>query len=350
MNIRQQVANKLVTSREIIAQVVTREYFEFRPDLKEKWGEIGMKRCTEDSAYHIAYLAEAIRFDFPILFIDYLGWTKILLASLRISANDLRQNLEILKAVLASRLTDEETAVATETIDAGVKALPTLPDELPSFLKRDEPHFELAEKWLELMLRHQPREGRRIIIESIRGGISLADIYQHVFTPALYEVGRLWQTRKINEAEEHYCSQLTQTMLAILTQEFASVRVGRSVVGFSVGNEMHEIGIRLVMDCFSNHGWDAVCLGSNVPTRNVEGILRTWAPDVVAISATMTYHLSEVQAAVAAIKNAGVSSKPKVLVGGKPFKLCPELGAKIGADITADACADSLTQTLVTLK
>lgn len=113
---------------------------------------------------------------------------------------------------------------------------------------------------------------------------------------------------------------------------------------------MHEIGIRLVTDCFSNHGWDSVCLGSNVPTRNIDGILRTWAPDVVAISATMTYHLAEVQAAVTAVKNAKVSPKPKILVGGKPFKLCPELGTRIGADITAEACADVLTQTLAALK
>lgn len=190
---RQQLANKLVSSREIIAQIVTREYFEFRPELKEKWGEIGMKRCTEDTAYHIAYLAEAIRFDFPILFVDYLGWTKLLLSSLRISANDLRQNIEILKAVLASRLDGEETALTNQTIDAGLKALPSLPTEVPTFLKRDAPHFELAEKWLEMMLRHQSREGRRLIIDTIRGGVSLADIYQHVFTPALYEVGRLWQ-------------------------------------------------------------------------------------------------------------------------------------------------------------
>jgi MerR family transcriptional regulator, light-induced transcriptional regulator len=346
---RQQVANKLVASRDIIAQVVTREYFEFRPELKEKWGEIGIKRCTEDTAYHISYLAEAIRFDFPILFIDYLGWTKILLASLRISENDLRQNLEILKAVLTSRFEPDELALTNATIDAGLNALPALSTELPTFLTNDAPHFELAQKWLELMLRHQPREGRRLIIERVRGGVSLADIYQHVFTPALYEVGRLWQMRKINEAEEHHCSQLTQTMLAILSQEFQSVRTGRSVVGFSVGNEMHEIGIRLVTDCFSNNGWDSVCLGSNVPTRNIDGILRTWAPDVVAISATMTYHLGEVQAAVKAIKAAKLSPAPKILVGGKPFKLCPDLGARMGADITAEGCADVLTQTLAAL-
>jgi methanogenic corrinoid protein MtbC1 len=347
---REQLSNNLVTNRHIIAEVVTREYFEFRPELKQRWGDVGLKRCTEDTAYHISYLAESIRFDFPLLFVDYLGWTKILLASLRINEDDLRQNLQILKAVLAARLNSDELALTNVTIDDGLKALPSLHSEVPSYLESGAPHFELAQKWFELMLRHQAREARRVINESVRSGVSLAEIYQHVFTPALYEVGRLWQTRKISEAEEHYCSQLTQTMLAILSQEFSPVRVGRSVVGFSVGNEMHEIGIRLVTDCFANHGWDSVCLGGNVPTRNIEGLLRTWAPDVVAISATMTYHLAEVQAAVTAIKNAQVSQKPKILVGGKPFNLCPDLGTRMGADITADGCAEILTQTLAALK
>ena len=82
---REQLANTLVAQRNILADIVTRQYFDFRPELKHKWGDAGIKRCTEDTAFHISYLAESIRFDFPVLFVDYLGWKKILLASLRIN-------------------------------------------------------------------------------------------------------------------------------------------------------------------------------------------------------------------------------------------------------------------------
>jgi hypothetical protein len=60
----------------------------------------------------------------------------------------------------------------------------------------------------------------------------------------------------------------------------------------------------------------------------------------------MTYHLAEVQAAVTAIRTAAVPFKPKILVGGKPFKLCPELGPKLGADVTAQTCGEVLSRTL----
>lgn len=78
----------------------------------------------------------------------------------------------------------------------------------------------------------------------------------------------------------------------------------------------------------------------------MQGMLYTWSPDLVAISATMTYHLAEVQSAIRAIRNSTAPAKPKILVGGKPFMLCPELGPKIGADVTANSCSEILSRTL----
>jgi methanogenic corrinoid protein MtbC1 len=122
-------------------------------------------------------------------------------------------------------------------------------------------------------------------------------------------------------------------MLALLSVYFEGERKRKAVVGFCVSNEQHEIGIRLLMDCFSMHGWDAVSFGSNVPRANIENMLLTWKPDVVAISATMTYHLTEVKGAIEAIRRAKVPQQPKILVGGRPFLICPDLWKRVGADL-----------------
>jgi methanogenic corrinoid protein MtbC1 len=350
MNPRDALPDQILSRRHHLADWVTREYFERRPELRQRWGDAGLARCTEDTAFHLAYLAEAIRFDFPILFTDYLAWTKALLAALKISSDDLQLNLELTKTAFEKFFTSEEAAIACRMLDVGLNALPSLNANLDSHIKPENPFYDLAGRWLETLLNHDPRAGRRLILGALDEGVRNIDIYQHVFTPALYEVGRLWQTREISEAEEHYCSQTTSVLLAILSEEFPPARVGKSVVGFSVGKEMHEIGIRLVTDCFSQHGWDSVCLGSNVPTRNMNGVLYTWSPDLVAISATMTYHLSEMQAAIRAIRSSNAPAKPKILVGGKPFILCPELGPRIGADVTAHSCAEILSRTLEVFK
>jgi methanogenic corrinoid protein MtbC1 len=197
---------------------------------------------------------------------------------------------------------------------------------------------------LDLLLQHRAVDARRALLDASDRGVALVDIYQHVLTPAMYEVGRLWQTRQINEAEEHYCSHVTQTTLAILTSEVNTPRIRRAVVGLCIGQERHEVGIRMVTDCFALHGWDAVCLGSNVPGRNIESILGTWNPDVVALSATMTYHLAELNEVIRAIKNTRGKS-PYVVVGGRPFNLCPGLAERMGANASAASCSELVTCT-----
>lgn len=345
MNAREQTANVLVEKRHWLAEAVTRRFFERHPELRTRWGEIGVKRCTEDSAFHFSYLAEAIRFDFPVLFIDYLNWTKALMLSLGIGEEDLRQNLGLMKEAVDGLLTGEGLTIAVKLIDHGIAELPNLHSSSESHIKHDAPFADVAQEWLELLLKHRPREARQLVLQKVKEGASVTELYQHVFTVALYEVGRLWQTRQINEAEEHYCSQITSTMLSLLSMNFPPVRIGRAALGFAVGNETHEIGIRLVMDCLGQHGWDAVCLGSNVPTRNIPNMMRTWAPDIVAISVTMTYHLAEAQAAILAIKKSGVPKIPKILIGGRPFQLCPELGARMGADATGLSCPELVAKT-----
>lgn len=343
MSGRTELAGSIAAKKYQLADWVSRHCFEERPELKAKWGEIGFRRCAEDTAFHFSYLAEAVRFDFPILFTHYVGWTKILLSSLRIDTNDVEYNLGLLCPALKILLSPRAAEIAAPIVQEALEALPHLPSEAESFLEPEAPHYPILKQWVSLLLQHKAREARQLIHESVNGGVPIFDIYQHVFTPALHEVGRLWQTRQINEAEEHYCSHITQNLLALLSAQIAPLRIRKSVVGFCVSQEQHDIGIRLVTDCFALHGWDTVCLGSNVPTRNIEGILRNWLPDAVAISATMTYHLAEVQAAVEAIRSANIPRKPKIIVGGRPFNICPGLGSRIGVDATAQSCTELIT-------
>lgn len=74
-------------------------------------------------------------------------------------------------------------------------------------------------------------------------------------------------------------------------------------------------------------------------------MLRTWDPDVVAISVTMTYHLAQAQAAINAIKKSGAAKMPKILIGGRPFQLSPELGHRMGADATGLSCPELVIKT-----
>lgn len=113
------------------------------------------------------------------------------------------------------------------------------------------------------------------------------------------------------------------------------VKTGRTLVATCVAGDLHEIGVRMVADFFEMEGWDTFYAGANTPHISViEAIIERNA-DVLAISATITYHVREVQALITAVRNHPECARVKILVGGHPFILAPDLWRQVGADGTA---------------
>lgn len=73
-------------------------------------------------------------------------------------------------------------------------------------------------------------------------GTPVKEIHLHVFQPAQYEVGRLWQMNRITVAQEHYCTAATQLIMSQLYPHiFASVKNGCTLGATCVGGDLHEV-------------------------------------------------------------------------------------------------------------
>ena len=119
-NRSEEIAEALAKKKALMAEEITAEYFARRPEMLARWGEVGKRRCTEDSVFHLSYLAEAVRFDSPELFVDYIAWAKILLHSLRISESDLRENLELVRSTVARHFKGEDREVVARIISTAL--------------------------------------------------------------------------------------------------------------------------------------------------------------------------------------------------------------------------------------
>ena len=97
-----------------------------------------------------------------------------------------------------------------------------------------------------------------------------------------------------------------------------------------MGNELHEIGMRMVADFFELDGWDTYYLGANTAPENILEALALNNADVLAVSVTMVAHLSLLENVIKAVR--AVNSAVKILTGGYPFNIDPNLWRKIGAD------------------
>jgi methanogenic corrinoid protein MtbC1 len=171
------------------------------------------------------------------------------------------------------------------------------------------------------------------VLDAVEDGMSVKEVYLHVFQPCQREIGRLWQRNEVTVAEEHYVTAATQLIMSQLYPRiFSAEKTGRRLVATCVGGELHEIGVRMVADFFEMKGWDTYYLGANTPTDSVLETLESRQPDLLGISATITFNLDEVIDLVTEVRGAGVGEGIPILVGGRPFLKTEGLWERVGAD------------------
>ena len=338
-DLNHQVSELLGSQRAALAERMVSLEFVRHPELERRYGKVGREKCLEDVDYHLIYLAQAISVDKVELFVDYIGWAKVMLAKHGVPEVDLAGMLETMKESLRLELPSEFSPMACDYLRAVLRQLPQMPDDVPSCMAELNPLAPLAWQYLQALLRGERHVASKLVLDTVQHGTPVRDLYLHVFQPALYEVGRLWMVNQISVAQEHYCTAATQLIISQLYPYILGGEKKRgTLVATCVSGDLHEIGLRMVTDFFEMDGWQTHYLGANVPTSSVVQILIQYEATVLAISATITYHVRAVELLIEAVRRAPECRSIKILVGGYPFKVAPDLWRKVGADgFAADA-------------
>ncbi|MGZ5244168.1 MAG: cobalamin-dependent protein [Bacteroidia bacterium] len=328
-----------------LALKITDLHYRKSPELEKIYGAAGRAKCLHDAQYHLSYLSEAIGSESPLLFSEYCAWAKHLLMARNIPVEDLEMNLACMAEVLNTELKEEQRELAGTYIDTALNLLREIPTETTSFIKDDdnEPYGLLSREYLQYLLNGKRQKASQLIMKSVENGIPVKDIYENVFEKSQYEIGRLWQLNKINVGQEHYCTAATELIMSQLYNYIISDKQkNHSIVSACVEGDYHEIGIRMVSDFFEMEGWDTFHLGANTPTPSLLKILEEQQPDIVLLSATMTYHVQILSDVIKKIRANDQLQSTKIMVGGYPFKLAPKLWQKVGADGFAKSASQAL--------
>lgn len=324
----------LLTDMEQLAIQVTEEHYRIQPDLLERYGKPGFEKSRRDTIYTLQYLAESVQMDSPSLFVHYIGWLKQLLSGYGLTDADIRLKLELVLRCVREARRDEWTDRTVRILEMGILRT-SEPAETPSFIVERHRLGREARMYLDALLRSDRLEAYALIDGLVERGESIRDIYQYVFQASQYEVGLLWQTQRISVADEHYCTAITQSAMSRLYQRWIGDErpaLGRVLVSACVGGELHEIGLRMLTDVFEMEGWDTHYLGANADEDQLlDEVLRRGA-DIVALSATMTFHVHIMKKLIGVLRADERSAKAMILVGGLPFNVDPSLWKRIGAD------------------
>lgn len=333
------LADSIFSQRRELALRITDAHLQRHPEFLSRFGAAGRMRCIEDADFHLQYLGHALQLATPALFVAYIQWARQMLENRGISWLDLQTNLELVREELVRSMEPSDAAIVREYIETALSAGPA---DTASFLTGGlrEP---LARAYLTALLRADRRTATALIQNAAAEGLTIRDLYLDVFQPVQREIGRLWQNNDISVAEEHYCTASTQSIMAqFYPRILGTPRRGRKVVVACVGNELHEIGTRMIADFFELDGWDAIYLGANTPGAALVDLVCRERPDLVALGVTMTYHLGTASELVRRLRDDDRCSDVKILAGGYVFQQHETLWQSLAVDAWAPDAAQAV--------
>lgn len=173
--------------------------------------------------------------------------------------------------------------------------------------------------FLNALLSGDRAAGSLIVHQQLKNNVPVQHIYEQIIREALYSVGELWEYNKITVAEEHLATSVSE---AIMNELFFNIisrkRLQKKALLGCVENEQHQVGIKMVADIFEMKGWDAVFLGANMPVNELIAYARKTPFDLIALSASIYFHLPNLINMISNIREA-FPSLP-LLVGGQAFR------------------------------
>jgi 5-methyltetrahydrofolate--homocysteine methyltransferase len=100
-----------------------------------------------------------------------------------------------------------------------------------------------------------------------------------------------------------------------LKQAASTAKKGKIVVG-TVQGDIHDIAKDIVVFMLDVNGYEVKDMGVDVPVQAFVDEVRTWKPDILALSGFLTLSYTSMKETVDAVKAAGLRDKVKIMVGG----------------------------------
>mgnify|MGYP000042657258 CR=1 FL=1 len=288
-------------------------------------------------------LAAAINVGWPDVFTSRLRWCAVAFSAREVPIADLAAAFEAFKHALDRHVPKEDAPLLLPYFDAAETFLraPNL-DKVPEAAAGRLSGLAMA--FLVAILEGDRARASGMIMDAVSGGsLPAKSVYTEIVVPVMREVGRLWHLGEMSIAEEHFASATVITVLGRL-QAFMPAKPpnGKTLLSASVEGNSHDIGIQILSDVFESEGWRTIYLGGPVPVEDIAAAVVDFSVDLVALSATLSQHLSTLGDAVAAVKSARPENPPRVMVGGAALALAPNAWKELGADAWGKSLEDAV--------
>jgi 5-methyltetrahydrofolate--homocysteine methyltransferase len=177
---------------------------------------------------------------------------------------------------------------------------------------------------------------------ALDAGVPPVDLVTEAISPAMAEVGRLFEEGEYFVPELLIAARATKEVFQILRPLLAQAGTqpkGRVVLG-TVQGDLHDIGKNLVAAMLEGGGFEVTDLGVDVPPQKLVETVQQLHPQIVGLSALLTTTLPAMKSTVEALRGAAIGTEIKIMVGGAP--VTQQYADSIGADGYSENAAASV--------
>ncbi len=174
-----------------------------------------------------------------------------------------------------------------------------------------------APAFLDALL-HLDRASARELARGLAGSYGSLAAVDQVIAPAMRQIGDLWACGEVDVAQEHAITVVARDALAAIDAGLLSEgwrAAAPRAVCFAPEGERHELPVIMVAAVLEGAGWQVLCLGCDLPAKDLAASVRLFRADVACMSLTTDAALDGAHAALDAMATAP-GEGPRAWIGG----------------------------------
>jgi corrinoid protein of di/trimethylamine methyltransferase len=172
--------------------------------------------------------------------------------------------------------------------------------------------------------------------EALEEGIDPQSLISDYMIPAMDKVGDMFEKCEAFVPELLLAARAMKGSLGLIQPHLSgnkSDSKGKVIIG-TVQGDLHDIGKNIVASMLEGSGFEVINLGNDVSPQKFVEAVKTYQPDILAMSALLTTTMTAMETTITAIQESGLRHKVKIMIGGAP--VTRSFTEKIGAEGFSD--------------
>jgi methanogenic corrinoid protein MtbC1 len=175
----------------------------------------------------------------------------------------------------------------------------------------------LATAYLDHALAGRDSEAVRTVLDPlVTNRLDLAQLYEGVLAPVAERVGELWHRAEITVADEHFVTQLNQSVISVAVTLTTPRREHHGQVVLACPpEELHDTALRMISHLLGAAGYQVHLLGASTPVGDLVQYVERVGPTAVGLSVASPFAVPGLARATAALRDA--SPHLRIFAGGR---------------------------------